>query len=208
MLDFSDTPQRGKATSRKSLKLVLGIGVISGAFALSSTLAANIALNDGGNVEFGQGVAQTTACSNGESLMVTPLSSFTNSDGGGAFDFTGVTVSEIPDSCEGVDFKISVYNTSGDALPIFNTDSTVVTIWNDAGVFKLGVGSLDGASITSDIGAFTVSFDSPVAAATDVSKVTIQSSAHTPFNCATDFICEPGDIGPGGGYITFVSSTP
>jgi hypothetical protein len=188
--------------------MVLGIGVISGAFALSSTLAANIALNDGGTVEFGQGITQTTACSDGQSLIVTPLSSFTNSDGEGSFDFTGVSVSDIPESCEGVDFKISAYNTSGDALAIFNTDSTVATIWNDAGTFKLGVGSLDGASITSDTGAFTFSFTEPVALATNVSRVTIQSSAHTPFNCATDLVCAVGDIGPGGGYITFVSSTP
>ena len=207
LLNFSDTPSRGKGTPRKSLKLILGIGAIAGVVTLSSTLAASINLNSGAPVEFGQGVAQTTACSDGQSLIVTPLSSFTNS-GDGSFSFTGVTVSDIPESCEGVDFMISAYNTTGDALAIFNTDSTVATIWNDGGTFKLGVGSVDGASITSDDGAFTFSFTSPVALATNVSRVTIQSSAHTPFDCATDLVCEPGDIGPGGGYITFVSSTP
>jgi hypothetical protein len=206
-LDFSETPSRGKATSRKSLKMVLGIGVISGAFALSSTLAANIALNDSGNVEFGQGIAQTTACSNGDSLIVTPLSSFTNAAGEGSFDFTGVTVSEIPDSCNGVDFVISAYNTSGDALPIFNTDSTVATIWNDAGIFKLGSGSVNGASITSDTGAFTFSFTEPVALATNVSRVTLQSSAHAAYSCAQDLICELGDTGPGGGTVFYVNDS-
>ena len=207
-LDFSESPSRGKATPRKSLKMVLGIGVISGAFALSSTLAANIALNDSGAVEFGQGIAQTTACSDGQSLIVTPLSSFTNAAGAGSFKFTAVTVSDIPELCRGVDFVISAYNTSGDALAIFNTNSTVATIWNDGGIFKLGTGTLNGASIESNSEAFTVSFTSPVALATNVSRVTLQSSAHTPISCATDFICEPGDIGPGGGFITFVSSTP
>jgi len=207
MLDFSETPKRGKATSRKSLKMVLGIGVISGAFALSSTLASNIALNDGGNVEFGQGVAQTTACSNGESLMVTPLSSFTNSDGGGAFDFTGVTVSEIPDSCEGVDFVISAYNTTGDALPIFNTDSTVATIWNDEGTFKTGFGST-GMTVESSNGSFTVEFTIPVTVSTDVARVTIQSTAHASLaslSCAEGGPCILGDTGPGGGKVFFVS---
>jgi hypothetical protein len=202
-LDFSETPSRGKATSRKSLKMVLGIGVISGAFALSSTLAANIALNDSGTVEFGQGIVQTTACSDGQSLIVTPLSSFTNAAGEGSFDFTGVTVSRIPESCRGVDFKISAYNTSGDALPIFNTNSTVATIWNDAGIFKLGTGTLNGASIESNSEAFTVSFTSPVALATNVSRVTLQSSAHSAYSCAQDLICEPGDIGPGGGTVFY-----
>ena len=203
MLDFGDSPKRGKETSRKSLKLVLGIGVISGAFALSSTLAANIALNDGGNVEFGQGVAQTTACSNGESLMVTPLSSFTNSDGGGSFNFTGVTVSDIPESCDGVDFKISAYNSTGDALPIFNTDSTVASVWYNNESFQAGTGT-QGVEIESTTGSFTINFTTPAALATNVARVTLQSSAHdAAYSCATDLVCEPGEIGPGGGTVFY-----
>lgn len=207
ILDFNETPSRGKATSRKSLKMVLGIGVISGAFALSSTLASNIALNDGGNVEFGQGVAQTTACSDGQSLIVTPLSSFTNSDGEGSFDFTGVSVSDIPESCDGVDFKISAYNTSGDALAIFNEDSTVATIWNDEGTFKRGIGSA-GMTVASTTGSFTVEFTTPVAVSTDVARVTIQSTAHASLaslSCADGGPCNLGDTGPGGGKVFFVS---
>ncbi len=178
MLDFSETPKRGKATPRRSLKLVLGIGVISGAFALSQTFASNIALNDGSNVEFGQGVAQTTACSNGESLIVTPLSSFTNTDGGGAFNFTGVTVSDIPESCEGVDFVISAYGATGDALPIFNETNTIATVYNNNGTFEEGIQST-GTMVNSGDGEFTVTFNSPVALSTNVMKVTLQSSKHT-----------------------------
>jgi hypothetical protein len=61
---------------------MIGIGAIAGVVALSSTLAASINLNDGAPVEFGQGIAQTTACSNGETN--------TNSNPLGVAD-TGVT---------------------------------------------------------------------------------------------------------------------
>ena len=203
-LDFSETPSRGKATSRKSLKMVLGIGVISGAFALSSTLAANIALNDGGTVEFGQGITQTTACSDGQSLIVTPLSSFTNAAGEGSFDFTGVTVSNIPESCKGVDFKISAYNTSGDALAIFNTNSTVATIWNDGETFQAGAGT-QGVEIESASGSFTINFTTPAALATNVARVTLQSTKHADYSCVADLVCQVGDTGPGGGTIFYVN---
>ena len=207
MLDFSETPSRGKATSRKSLKMVLGIGVISGAFALSSTLAANIALNDGGNVEFGQGITQTTACSDGQSLIVTPLSSFTTAAGEGSFDFTGVTVSEIPDSCDGVDFVISAYNTTGDALAIFNTDSTAASVWYNNGTFQAGAGT-QGVDIESASGSFTINFTTPAALATNVARVTLQSTKHADYSCAVDFIgCQVGDAGPGGGTIFYVNDS-
>ena len=48
--------------NRKKLKLILGIGALAGVIALGSTLAANINLNTGGAVEFGQGLAQTVVC--------------------------------------------------------------------------------------------------------------------------------------------------
>ena len=76
ILNFSDN---GNAKSNKSSKrrAFIGIGVIAAAIGLSSTLAANISIN-AGPVEFGQGVAQTVACSGDESVIVTPATSFTN----------------------------------------------------------------------------------------------------------------------------------
>jgi hypothetical protein len=205
VLDFSETPKRGKETSRKSLKLVLGIGFISGVIAISSTLAANINLNSDAPVEFGQGVAQTTACSNGQSLIVTPLSSFTN-NGGGSFNFTGVTVSDIPESCGGVDFLISAFNTSGDALSIFNTSSTVASIWNNNGTFQAGTGT-QGVEIESNTGSFTINFTTPAALATNVTSVTLQSTKHANYNCVTDLVCQVGDTGPGGGTVFYVNDS-
>jgi hypothetical protein len=56
------------------LLLILSVGTIF----LGSTLAANINLNSGGPVEFGQGVTQAAACDN--SIQITPYSSFVNSN--------------------------------------------------------------------------------------------------------------------------------
>ena len=60
LLDFNELSTK-RSGSRKPLKLVLGIGALVGVIALGSTLAANINLNSGAPVEFGQGVTQTTS---------------------------------------------------------------------------------------------------------------------------------------------------
>jgi len=67
----------GSPKKFKKYRAFIGIGVIAAAVGLSSTLAANININ-AGPVEFGQGVAQTVACSGDESIIVTPATSFTN----------------------------------------------------------------------------------------------------------------------------------
>jgi len=67
----------GSPKKSKKYRALIGIGVIAAAVGLSSTLAANININ-AGPVEFGQGVAQTVACSGDESIIVTPATSFTN----------------------------------------------------------------------------------------------------------------------------------
>jgi len=207
MSDFYyDDPVEEPKGARKNFKGVLALIllVVAGGTYLQTTFAANINLNSGGQVEFGQGVSMVAACSGADSLTVTPNSEFVNASGSGAHYLKSITVSGIPVGCSGDDFQISVYDsTTSTALPIFATNKSVARIWNDAGTFKLGTGSVSGASITSNSGAFTVSFTSPVALASNVSRITIQSSDHAVFSCAADFICELGDTGPGGGTVFY-----
>jgi hypothetical protein len=66
-----------RAKKNSKARAFIGIGIIAAAVGLSSTLAANIGINSG-PVEFGQGVAQTVACSGEESIIVTPASTFSN----------------------------------------------------------------------------------------------------------------------------------
>lgn len=78
-MSFLNMSAEGEGSPKKFKKYraFIGIGVIAVAIGLSSTLAANISIN-AGPVEFGQGVAQTVACSGEESIIVTPATSFTN----------------------------------------------------------------------------------------------------------------------------------
>ncbi|MCX6428943.1 MAG: hypothetical protein NT152_05115, partial [Actinobacteria bacterium] len=79
-MSFLNFARRGSNTPRtsqaKQFKVFLGIALVAITIGLGSTLAANININSG-PVEFGQGVAQTTACDS--AITITPNSSFDNS---------------------------------------------------------------------------------------------------------------------------------
>jgi hypothetical protein len=89
---------------------------------------------------------------------------------------------------------------------MFATSKTVATIWNNAGTFQVGSGST-GSSVTSGSGTFTITFTTPVALASGVSRVTLQSTSHAAYTCAADLICNVGDISPSGGTIFYKSVT-
>jgi len=209
MPEYYDDPVEEPVVKRKQPKAIFAsvLLLFAGGLFLNTTLAANINISTGGKVEFGQGMTITTACSGASVLTATPNSSFINTSGSGSFYFNNVTVSGIPSSCNGVDFTLSVYDSStSSALPIFATNKSEVRIWNDGGTFKLGSGSVNGATITSNSGAFTVSFTTPVALASGVSRLTLQSASHVDYSCALDLVCALGDRGPGGGTVFYVNS--
>ena len=174
-VEDSQGPVKKKLSSALAFLLLL----VGGTYLIQTTFAANIGLNSGRPVEFGQGILATTACSGSTNLSITPNSTFVNSAGAGAFYFSSVSVSNIPSSCNGSDFTINAYGESNSTpIAIFNTSSTNAVIYNNAGVFELGVGTLTGASITSGSGIFTITFTNPVALSSSVFRLTIQSSAH------------------------------
>ena len=67
-------------------------GLVTGALVFGSTLAANISLNSGAPVEFGQGVVQATSCDH--EVTVTPNSKFVNGQPG-EFKFSSITLSNL-----------------------------------------------------------------------------------------------------------------
>jgi hypothetical protein len=73
---FGERPKK----SNSKYKAALGVSSVVGLFGIGSTLAANISLNGGGNVEFGQGVATTAACDE-DGFTITPVTSFDNQQG-------------------------------------------------------------------------------------------------------------------------------
>lgn len=207
IIDFEEgyAPEDGGSKRKMRGPIALSALVVVGALFLQNTLAANISLGSGTTLEFGQGVQVAAACSGSTMLTVTPNSTFTNSSGAGAYYLNSVTVSGIPSSCHGVDFNLSFYDSSTTtALPIFATSKTVAAVWNNAGTFQIGAGSKE-ATITSGSGTFTITFPSPVALASTVSRVTLQSVSHVAYSCALDQICNVGDISASGGTIFYKS---
>jgi len=205
---YYDDPVEEPVVKRKKPTAIFGSAVLlfAGGLFLNTTLAANINISTGGKVEFGQGISVTTACSGSSTLTVTPNSSFVNASGSGAFYFNSVTVSGIPSSCNGVDFQISAFDsTTSTALPIFGTNKTVASVWNNGGSYQGGKGWL-GSNITSGSGTFTISFTTPAALASTVERLTLQSVSHAAGDCATEALCALGDTGPGGGMVFYAGA--
>jgi len=178
-----------RARKPKKFKFVFTIAAITGVIAISSTLASNISLNNGVNVEFGQGVATRTACDN--SISVTPVSTFINSPGATSHKFSGLSLSSIDsnsDHCDGKDFIIKAYSFS-DIQDIFSNGGdnyNTLRVYDDGGDFSLVSDGSDSEEISSDNGnsgnlsstSFTVTFNSPVASAEDIQRITIESVEH------------------------------
>lgn len=204
---YSDDPAEfGLEKPKKNFSslLALVLFVVAGTFFVQNTLAANISLNTGAPIEFGQGITKTVACSGATNLTITPSTTFVNATGTGDFKFSSITVSGIPAGCHGSDFTINAYdNTSNTPLALFNSTSTSAVIYNNAGTFELGVGST-GMTVASSSGTFTATFTAPVALSSSVFKLTIQSGAHAP---SDDVAYSVGDRGPGGGIVYYVSAS-
>ena len=115
----------GKAPRTKnSSRAWMGIGLVIAVLGIGSTFASTISINSGNDTEFGQGVQRTVYCGGDNvSLKVTPVSAFKNKSGAsaepaGTFYMTGIKVSDIPTACDGVNFVISLYNTTADSSPL------------------------------------------------------------------------------------------
>ena len=181
---YHDDPVEEMTSGRFPSKFIASAVVIfASVFFFQSTLATNISINSGQNIEFGQAVSATAACSGSENLTVTPNSSFVNAaNGTGTHYLASVKVAGIPASCEGKDFNVSFFDsvTGSSALPIFGyfgDNKSVATVYNSAGYFQQGFQST-GTEVSSASGAFTVTFKTPVALSTDAMEVTLQSTEH------------------------------
>ena len=129
-LGSDDEPVVKKKSNTRNLKIALGLAAVILIPSIGSTLASSITLNSGSAVEFGQGIAQATACdSNG--ITVTPASSFTNTQGAGSFALHTVTIADIADTCNGKTFKIKAYGNTGNAIEVaaggVTTDALIFT---------------------------------------------------------------------------------
>jgi len=207
LLNFEPS-KPNRSSSRKPFKLVLGIGTLVATIALGSTLAASINLNAGAPVEFGQGVAQTTACD--DEVTITPYATFVNDEEDADFLFTSFSVTGISTSCYGKTFTIKAYSNSGNSpLDLYTPDSqepfSEVQVLDTAGSFSLVSAGLDSDDIEDISTGFKVTMTGTpaLASAQGVDRLTIESKDSTESAPAT---YEVGDRGPGGGIVYYVSA--
>lgn len=160
-------PKKRRATSK--IFAVLAVGLI---ISLGYTFASNISLNSGGPVEFGQGVAQSTACDN--SILVTPYSSFVNAVGGGSFKFTAIKLSNVNSTnggCASKGFTINVYDASGSSLALYSIDDNGTDFSSGDGNLTYDLNDLESSSVTLNI----AGAPSDLVGASSVQRITIQS---------------------------------
>ena len=174
ILKFDNAPQkrvRQKKSSTGGLLAVAGFAMVA---VLGSTLAANITLNSG-SLEFGQGIATTTAC-DGDGINLTPKAVFTNNSASGSFSLASVAFSGISTNCANKVFTLNAYDNSS-ATPL-NIASVGLVSYNVA-TFVFSA-TLPGSPYITTNGysanAAEIGFKGTQATSGAVYKITLQSS--------------------------------
>lgn len=128
ILDLGTGPNR-PSVGKKSTRIFLGFGLLIAVIGIGSTFASTISINANQDIEFGQGVQKSVFCGGDETITVTPISSFANSEELGTFGLTGITISDIPEECSDRNFIVKVYNNTGGSSPLIlshNSDNSSV----------------------------------------------------------------------------------
>ena len=180
---------------RNKRKTVLfSFAFLAAVLTLGTTFTSNISLNDGSSIEFGQGVAQYSACD--PEFVLTPLSSFV--DGPPAeFKFSGLKLTEVDttdqsnstDGCAHKSFLFTLYNQFDEAV------TPTITLNIEAnGSFSSEDGNVATFDTATTQSSAVFSFVNPTISAMDIKRFTFQSS---------DGLWRIGDTGPGGGVVVF-----
>jgi hypothetical protein len=116
-----------EVTKKKSRKgIYIGIAILALVPVVGSTFAANIGINGGNAIEFGQGTNTVTACD--ATITITPTASYSSS----AFHLATVALGGVDTSaCNAKTFKLVARDTNGAAITdgtiTFKLDSSVTT---------------------------------------------------------------------------------
>jgi hypothetical protein len=174
ILKFDNAPQKRSNAKKSSTKGLLAVAGFAAIAVLGSTLAANISLNSG-TLEFGQGVAVTSACDS-DGITATPKAVFANVTDGGSFNLASVAFSGISTDCAGKMFTLNAYgDTSATPLSIATIGATSYNV----ATFMFSA-TLPGSSYISTASYTTttaeIGFRGTQATSGAVYKITLQSS--------------------------------
>ena len=187
-LDLGGAAKKNRRSAMKTLGLyssTLAVGVY---LFIGHTFGANITINTGQPVQFGQGLLQTTACSGGNSITLKPTATFSNGSGSsGSFYFNGVTLTGVPTSCYGAKFTLRAFDSgTATALNIFGNNQSEVNFVDDSGTFTPLTGG-NGLTITTNSStSLTITFDQPISVAGNVIKLLLESF---PYSAVTSSTC-------------------
>jgi hypothetical protein len=202
---YHDDPLEEAVVKRRNPASALGamaLLVIAGLF-LHTTFAANINIGLNGQVEFGQGVSLLTTCSGNTAIKVTPKVTFNNVSNGGSYNFTSLTVADIPATCINKQLTFTAYQSDGTPVALFNGRTALVII-GDGTIISTALG-INGVSVTSSytsgVGSFVATFTTTPASAAIIKSIALQSGDST-FSPAYSI----GQTGPGGGTIYYVNA--
>jgi hypothetical protein len=127
----------GNGANRSPKKRARIATLVGGAFllaAIGSTFAANVTINGGSAIEYGQGLTQATACD--DAIKITPTNHFVNSAGAsGLFYIDTVTVTDSRTvststglaNCVGKSIKLSAFNNVSGAAALFTCTFSNIT---------------------------------------------------------------------------------
>ena len=195
ILKFEGGAPRGRAKSssnKKTIRIAVALGAVALVGVLSSTLAANITINSGANVEFGQGLSGAAACD--ASLTLTPLSGFKNTSGStGVFTFDSLTVADAATDathglalCQGKYIKLAAYDSST-STPLtlstvgnvgYSTFEVYIGTPSASGLGVVTLGAPTTGTIATTATQFTLGFKTSAtqtATAGSVYKITVES---------------------------------
>lgn len=192
--------QEDRVPSKNLFARISGLGFLALILVLGTTFAANININSGANVEFGQGISATAACTNSSTITIKPASSFVNASGAGSMKFASLVVSGVPTTCQGAVFHFSAFNDTGTAaLALFNTTNTDAAVFMKSDNTFVAIPGTTGISVsTLTSSSFSITFTTPVSDSKSVYKISVES---TKGNCEQGISCSIGAKGPGGGVV-------
>ncbi len=180
ILKFDNAPQKSVRKNKSSVRGLVAVAGFAAVAVLGSTLAANISLNSG-PIEFGQGVANATACDN-DGIVVTPRSSFANASSAGSFNLASISFSGIHDNCTGDLFTINAYG-NNEAVPLniasigatsFNVATFVLSATMGQSSSYISTGSVNVSNSNTDTA--EIGFRGTQATSGAVFKITVQTS--------------------------------
>ena len=191
------------------------LSLIGATFFIRTTLASNITIS-AAPFEFGQGVSVQAACAGSTNIIVTPAHIFANVSNGGSFKLDTITVSNIPQSCFGTDFTLSLYPDSSNTAVNLFYGATSLTLYNNSGTFTTLASAANYVSLTSSsttciaggsCNSVRAVINWPTVQTSSIAKIAVQSGSHVGvLSCASGGSCSIGETGPGGGYVFFYSA--